>query len=62
MRNTTKLKAILLKYSIFLEMSDDGIMKMTLVDKVHLNEEIFEANNYSSLISKVYAHFMRESK
>ena len=35
MRNTTKLKAILLKYSVCLDMSDDGLFTMNLVDKVH---------------------------
>ena len=61
-RNTTKLKAILLKYSIFLEMSDDGIMKMTLVDKVHLDEEWIQAKSYSQLIGMAYSHLLRALK
>jgi hypothetical protein len=62
MRNTTKLKAVLMKYSIFIQMDDDGLMTMTLVDKISLKEGSFEASNYSSLISKAYSHLLRELK
>jgi hypothetical protein len=43
-------------------MSDDGIMKMTLVDKVHLNEEWIQAKSYSQLIGMAYSHLLRELK
>ena len=33
MRNTTKLKQILLKYNLDLSMEEDGLLKLTLVDK-----------------------------
>jgi hypothetical protein len=60
MRNTTKLKAVLMKYSIFMQMDDAGLLSLTLVDKITLKEESFEATNYSSLISRAYSHLLRE--
>jgi hypothetical protein len=62
MRNTSKLKQILLKYDIDLSMDDDGYLKMTLVDKVSGESEMFANNSYSFLINKAYSHFLKKIK
>jgi hypothetical protein len=62
MRNTTKLKHILLKFDLDLSMQEDGLMKLTLIDKTTGTWTSFENNSYSSLISKCYSHFLREIK
>ncbi|TVR82984.1 MAG: hypothetical protein EA412_01170 [Chitinophagaceae bacterium] len=62
MRNTTKLKAILLKYVITLDMDDDNNFTMILTDKVNGNAFSVEANNYSSVISKAYSLLLKELK
>ena len=60
MRNTTKLKQILLKYDIDLSMDDDELMRMTLVDKTSGELKTFENSSYSFLINKAYSFFKKE--
>jgi hypothetical protein len=62
MRNTTKLKQILLKYDIALSIEEDNLMKLTLVDKNTGNLTSFEHTSYSHLLSKCYSHFLKEIK
>ena len=62
MRNTTKLKQILLKYDLDLSMEEDGLMKLTLVDKITGSLASFENSSYSNLLSKCYSHFLKEIK
>ena len=62
MRNTTKLKQILLKYDLDLSMEEDGLMKITLIDKSTGAPASFENSSYSTLISKCYSHFLKEIK
>jgi hypothetical protein len=62
MRNTTKLKQILLKYDLDLSMEEDGVLKLTLVDKSTGAFTLFENSSYSTLISKSYSHFLKEIK
>ena len=62
MRNTTKLKQILLKYDLDLSMDDDGILKITLIDKNTRAVAGFEHSSYSSLLNKSYSHFLKELK
>jgi hypothetical protein len=62
MRNTTKLKQILLKYDLDLSMDDDSLLKLTLVDKNTGGLTSFEHNSYSQLLSKSYSHFLKELK
>jgi hypothetical protein len=62
MRNTTKLKQILLKYDLDLSMEEDGLLKLTLVDKSTGAFTLFEHSSYSNLISKSYSHFLKEIK
>jgi hypothetical protein len=62
MRNTTKLKAILLKYRATFEMNDDEFFTMTLTDKNFGNNAVFQAPSYSLVVGKAYAHLLRELK
>ena len=60
MRNTTKLKAILLKYTVSFDMNDDGIFIMTLIDKVQGIGTEFQSKTYSLVISKAYHYMLGE--
>jgi len=62
MRNTTKLKQILLKFNLDLSMEEETLMKMTLIDKVTGRMKSFEHSSYSHLISKGYGYMMKEIK
>jgi hypothetical protein len=62
MRNTTKLKQILLKYDVDISMDEENLMKLTLVDKITGSHTFFEHNSYSQLINKGFSHFMKELK
>ena len=62
MRNTTKLKQILLKYDLALSMEEEKMFKLTLVDKITGTFACFDHSSYSQLISKCYSHFLKELK
>lgn len=62
MRNTTKLKQVLLKYDIDLSMDDDGQMKLSIIDKMNGDITSFENPSYSWLISKAHSHFSKQVK
>jgi len=62
MRNTTKLKQILLKYDLALSMEEENLLKLTLVDKITGQLYSFEHSSYSQLLSKSYSHFLKELK
>jgi hypothetical protein len=62
MRNTTKLKQILLKYDLALSMEEENLLKLTLVDKNTGSFACFENSSYSQLLSKCYSYFLKELK
>ena len=62
MRNTTKLKQILLKYDLALSMEEENLLKLTLVDKITGSFSSFEHSSYSQLLSKCYSFFLKELK
>jgi hypothetical protein len=62
MRNTTKLKQILLKYNLDLSMEEEGLLTMTLIDKITGKMQAFEHTSYSQLVGKVYSHFLKTLK
>lgn len=62
MRNTTKLKQILLKYDLVLSMEEESLMKLTLVDKTTGRMKSFEHASYSQLISQGYGFLLKELK
>jgi hypothetical protein len=43
-------------------MEEDGLMKLTLVDKITGNLASFENSSYSTLINKCYSFFLKEIK
>ena len=63
MRNTTKLKHVLLKYTAEFNMSDEGIFTLTLIDKFNpSNIYQFEGKSYAIVLSKAYSHLLKELK
>ncbi|HCS21403.1 MAG TPA: hypothetical protein DIW47_12730 [Bacteroidetes bacterium] len=62
MRNTTKLKFILYKYTVSFDLEDDSLFTMTLIDKDNGEGVEFQAKSYSTVISKAYSHLLRELK
>ncbi len=62
MRNTTKLKQILLKYDVDISMDEENLIKLTLVDKNTGNLTFFEHSSYSQLLSKSYSYFIQQLK
>lgn len=63
MRNTTKLKQVLLKYSLAIDMEENGSFKLTLFDKefpdvMHAVEE----KSWSAAITKAYSILAKELK
>ncbi|MDP4131685.1 MAG: hypothetical protein Q8918_01375 [Bacteroidota bacterium] len=62
MRNTTKLKQILLKYDLALSMEEETLMKLSLIDKATGKIKSFEHASYSQLISKGYGYLLKELK
>ena len=62
MRNTTKLKQILLKYDLDMSMDGDNLIRITLVDKNTGVLSSFENSSYSTLISKAYSYFLKAIK
>ena len=62
MRNTTKLKQILLKYDVALSMEEENLLKLTLFDKQSQQAATFEHNSYSTLMSKSYSYFIKQLK
>jgi hypothetical protein len=63
MRNTTKLKHVLLKYTAEFNMSDEGIFTLTLIDKLNIsNISQFEGKSYAIVLSKAYSHLLKELK
>ena len=62
MRNTTKLKILLQKYRITLDMDVDGQFTMLLTDKDTGSVFELEGKSYSIVIAKAYSHLLRVLK
>jgi len=62
MRNTTKLKALLLKYTVSFDMGDDEIFKLMLTDKQNNRTQLFEGKSYSIVLGKAYSYLLQELK
>jgi len=61
-RNTTMLKAVLLKYSILIEMDDDEMFTMQLKDKINKRTISIRGKQYSVIIRKAYSQLLRDLK
>jgi hypothetical protein len=62
MRNSTKLKTLLLKYTILLDITNDGMFKLLLTDKQTQKTELFEGESYGKVLSKAYSYLLKELK
>ena len=62
MRNSTKLKTLLIKYTVTLDMDDDAVFKLILTDKQTNEAQLFEGKSYSMVLSKAYSYLLKELK
>lgn len=62
MRNSTKLKTLLLKYTILLDLTNDGLFKLILTDKQTHKTEIFEGESYGKVLAMAYSYLLKELK
>jgi hypothetical protein len=62
MRNTTKLKTLLIKYTISLDRNDDEQFILVLTDKQTNESELFEGKSYSIVLNKAYSHLLKQIK
>ncbi|MEP7169371.1 MAG: hypothetical protein ABI855_08360 [Bacteroidota bacterium] len=60
MRNTTKLKTLLIKYTVSLDIDEDEIFKLILIDKQNNKGQLFEGKSYSIVISKAYSYLLKQ--
>jgi hypothetical protein len=63
MRNTTKLKHLLIKYTATFNLEDEGLFQLIIHDKFKSNKNaIFEGASYASVLDKAYRYMMKEIK
>lgn len=63
MRNTTKLKHLLIKYTATFNLEEEGIFQLMLQDKFNRNKSaIFEGKTYALVLGQAYRYMMRELK
>jgi hypothetical protein len=62
MRNTTKLKHMLLLHTIELEMDEAGTFRLIMKNKDSGQIEIVEGKSYSIVLSKAYSIFLNKLK
>jgi hypothetical protein len=63
MRNTTKLKHLLIKYSATFNLEDEGLFQLMIQDKFSRNKNaIFEGKSYATVLDKAYRYMMKEIK
>jgi len=61
-RNTTKLKILLQKYTVSLDMNEDESFVLLLTDKTNNNMQQFEGESYSAVVAKAYSYLLRTLK
>lgn len=62
MRNNTKLKTLLLKYTVSFDMDDNGLFTLLLTDKNTNNTHAFEGESYGKVLAKAYSYLLRVLK
>jgi hypothetical protein len=62
MRNSTKLKTLLIKYTITLDRDEDEVFKQMLTDKQTNDAQLFEGSSYASVLSQAYSFLLKEIK
>jgi len=61
-RNTTKLKILLQKYTVSFDMDDDEIFTLLLTDKNTNHMQQFEGKSYSLVLAKAYSYLLKSLK
>lgn len=62
MRLTTKIKHLLFKYKIEMDMIDEGVFQMQLIDKQTGEKNVVESDTWSGTINEGYrSHFKLSS-
>jgi len=61
-RNTTKLKILLQKYTVSFDMDDDDIFTLLLTDKNTNHMQQFEGKSYSLVLAKAYSYLLKSLK
>jgi len=61
-RNTTKLKTLLLKYTVSFDMDDDGLFTLLLTDKNTNDAYQFEGESYAKVLAKAYSFLLKHLK
>lgn len=62
MRNTTKLKILLQKYTVTLNRDEDEIFVLLLTDKNTGRMQEFLGKSYSAIIQKAYSYLLKVLK
>jgi len=62
MRNTTKLKHLLVLYYLDLSMDDDGLMHLTITNKTTGEQKQFESTKYAVVIDKAFRYMSKETR
>lgn len=62
MRNTTKLKTLLLKYTVSFDMDADGLFTLLLTDKGTNDMHQFEGESYAKVLAKAYSFLLKSLK
>jgi hypothetical protein len=61
-RNTTKLKTLLQKYTVSIDLNEDETFVLVLTDKGNNDMHEFEGSSYSAVIAKAYSYLLRALK
>ena len=62
MRNSTKLKILLQKYTVSLDLDSEEQFKLVLTDKGTNDMEQFEGKSYSVVLAKAYSYLLKALK
>lgn len=62
MRNTTKLKNILILYTVSIDMDENMNLHFTLIDKRNQRKTTIVAKSYTVAVAKAYSHMLKETR
>jgi hypothetical protein len=62
MRNSTKLKILLQKYTVSLDLDSDDLFILLLTEKGNNNMQQFEGKSYSAVLAKAYSYLLKSLK
>ena len=62
MRNTSKFKTLLIKYTVLFDMDADDLFKLMFTDKQTQEGQLFEGKSYSEALQKEYSYLVKVLK